>query len=82
MRALQGDVGGLVADDLQRLGDRDAGLHEDGELTREVHQLLLLHLLLGELDADHVPRFSSILTGYEVLVEQVRARCHRSCRPW
>ena len=32
MRALQGHVVGLVADDLHRLGDGDAGLHEHGEL--------------------------------------------------
>ena len=61
-RAPQRDVGRLVADRRQGLRDRDAGLDEHGELTGEVHQLLLLDLLLGQLEVEH-PRRSSMRIG-------------------
>ncbi len=48
----ESDVFGLVTDRHERIGQRDPGLDEHGELTREVHQLLLLHLFLGELEVE------------------------------
>ncbi len=68
-RPSQGDVLGLVADGHERLGDRDAGLDEDGELTREVHQLLLLDLLLGQLEVEQPAAFLD-LGREEVLLDQ------------
>ncbi len=72
-RSSQRDVFGLVADDGERVGDRNAGLDEDGELTREVHQLLLLDLLLGQLEIEHPPPFLD-LGREQVLLDQQRAR--------
>ena len=72
-RSSQRDVFGLVTDDDECVGDRNAGLDEDGELTREVHQLLLLDLLLRELEVEHPAPFLD--HGREqVLLYQQRAR--------
>ena len=46
------DVLGLVPDRHERVRQRDPRLDEHGELTREVHQLLLLHLLLRQLEVE------------------------------
>ncbi len=67
------DVLGLVADRHQCVGDRDAGLDEDGELTREVHQLLLLDLLLAELEVEHPAAFLD-LRREQVLPDEDRSR--------
>ena len=72
-RTPQCDVLGLVTDGDQGVGDRDAGLDEHGELTREVHQLLLLHLLLGELEVEHPAAFLD-LGREQVLFDQDGAR--------
>ena len=66
--SLQRDVLCLVTDDLHRLGDGDAGLDEDGELTREVHQLLLLDLLLRQFEVERTALLRD-LDGVEVLIE-------------
>ena len=71
-RASQCDVFGLVADRDEGVGQRDTGLDEHGELTREVHQLLLLHLLLGELEVEHAPRLFD-LRREQILFHQQRA---------
>ncbi len=71
-RTPQGDVLGLVADRDERIGQRDTGLDEHRELTREVHQLLLLHLLLGELEVEHAARLFD-LRREQVLFDQQRA---------
>jgi len=63
-----GEVLGLVTDDLHRVGDGDASFHEDGELTREVHQLLLLDLLLRQLEVERAALLLD-LDGIEVLKE-------------
>ena len=80
-RPSQCDVLGLVTDRHQRVGDRDAGLDEHRELTREVHQLLLLDLLLGQLEVEHAAAFLDLGREQVLLDEHRRAR-HRSCRPW
>ncbi len=45
-------VGRLLGDDLQGLHDRDAGLDEDAELAREVHDVLAGHRLLRDLELE------------------------------
>ena len=79
-RTAQGDVLGLVADGHERVGDRDAGLDEHRELTREVHQLLLLDLLLAQLEVEQpgAPRSSSG-TGS---ARPTWHAPHQWCRPW
>ena len=73
-RSPQRDVLGLVADrrsSASVIGN--AGLDEHGELTREVHQLLLLDLLLRELEVEHPTSFLD-LGREQVLLDQQRAR--------
>ena len=70
--ALERHVGGLIADDFHRVGDGDTGLDEDGQLTREVHQLFLLHLHGGELELQRAALLLD-LHRVQVLIEQERA---------
>ncbi len=72
-RALQRNIFRLVTDDLHCFGDGDTGPDEDRELTREVHQLLLLDLLLRQFEVERAALFLD-LHRIEVLIQQGSAR--------